>query len=105
MPAGEHGPDTGAGRSAEVAVTPAQATSLTAHLATKVCGWHRGNSCWASTRGRLIARDDFAPLTDPRDTEMVMEAWKKSGCAWAILSTFNRYMNATVWRRDGFMRA
>ena len=68
-------------------MTKAEKRSLTEHLAEKVCGWTirretllYGASLvlYCNPDGSLAVPSTFAPLTDPRDTALVMEAWRKS---------------------------
>jgi len=53
--------------------------ALTDHLAEKVCGWTKIDDnppTWSMPPGTLC-RQHFDPLHDPRDTSIVMEAWRK----------------------------
>ena len=61
-------------------MTNADKQSLTGHLAEKVCGRHEEQMYWCGATGdRVISVHVFEPLTDPRDTELVMAAWRDQG--------------------------
>jgi hypothetical protein len=66
-------------------MTPREQT-LTDHLAEKVCGWTVQRETllygcslvlYRKPDGELAVPSPFDPLHDPRDTSLVMEAWRQ----------------------------
>lgn len=98
-------------------MTDQEKQAITEHLATKVLGWAIAEDsemrvdwglnmvAWHLDGKFQAGVDEFNPLDEPSDCSLVMEAWRKLGCAWAVLSTFNHdgYANATAWRSNGSM--
>lgn len=76
---------------------------LTDHLAG-LCGWTKEAwedvdgptrtpyEEWVKLDGSMVAIEDFNPLHDPRDTSVVMEAWRRKGikhCVTVSLCIYN----------------
>lgn len=64
--------------------------ALTAHLAV-VCGWPVGNYSNASRELATSKLLGFDPIYDPRDTSIVMEAWRKQGKSLRMYITGNSF--------------